>query len=93
MNNRAAPVGNENNRVLEDADEYKNKSFILKKVLVHNFFPQLFIYWLVDQKNIYVTSFEVLVFIVSYTYFSLVIASKEVIADYIKLVSKTIRHS
>lgn len=64
-----------------------NYSFIFQKITVHNFYPHLFIYWLVDQKNIYVTSFEVLIFFVAYTYFSLVIASKEVIADYIKKVN------
>ncbi len=55
--------------------------------MIHNFFPYLFIYWLVDQKNIFTTSFELMVFTVVYTYFSLVIASKEVVADYIKKVN------
>jgi hypothetical protein len=46
----------------------------------------LFIYWLVDHKNIYPTVLEVLIFIIAYNYHSFVIASKEAIAEYIRKV-------
>ena len=91
FNNRPYGFNNNiNNAAVADEDDYNyeflSKSFLLKKILAHNFFPQLFIYWLVDQKNIFYTSFELLVFLVTYTFFSLILASKEVTADYIKRV-------
>eukprot|EP00350_Pseudokeronopsis_sp_OXSARD2_P002694 CAMPEP_0170543434 /NCGR_PEP_ID=MMETSP0211-20121228/2548_1 /TAXON_ID=311385 /ORGANISM="Pseudokeronopsis sp., Strain OXSARD2" /LENGTH=211 /DNA_ID=CAMNT_0010846803 /DNA_START=309 /DNA_END=944 /DNA_ORIENTATION=- len=94
FNNRHYGFNNNlNNAAVADEDDYNfefmSKSFLLKKILAHNFFPHLFIYWLVDQKNIFFTSFELLVFLVTYTFFSLILASKEVTADYIKRVIET----
>ena len=62
-------------------------SVILQKILAHNFYHSLFIFWLVDYKNIYATIFEVIIFVTVYNYHSFVLASKEVIAEYIKKVS------
>jgi hypothetical protein len=56
---------------------------------MNNFYPHLFVFWLVDYRNIYVTHFELLVFIVIYTYFTFVLASKDLTADYIKKVIET----
>lgn len=59
-------------------------------MLSRNYFAYLFAFYLVDQRNIYATSFEVLVFLTLYAYYSFVIASKEVVADYIKKVFTTL---
>lgn len=89
LNNRNQPNANNNNMNREEEElniEYHNKSYILRKACAHNFYPYLFIYWLVDQKGIFITSIELLLFVLCYTYFSFVSASKDVTADYIKKV-------
>lgn len=59
---------------------------VLLKLILHNYFPYLGLFWLVDHKNIYTTMFEVMVFFIVYTYHSFVLATKETISDYIKKV-------
>lgn len=57
---------------------------ILNKLGIHNFYHHLFILWLVDHKNIYATIVETMIFGMVYNYHSIVLASKEVIQEYIK---------
>lgn len=83
------PVNGANRNGIENANDALalQDSIILQKVFTHNFYHNLFIFWLVDYKNIYATIFEIMIFITVYNYHSFVLASKEVIAEYIKKVS------
>lgn len=64
---------------------------ILDSIMQEHYFYSLFVLYLMDKNTVFPTVFEVMIFIICYTFHSFVIASEHLIFEFNKKVAYPLR--